>query len=162
MWQSAVERERKAVEFQRIAEKSAETEGGGGEGRGGESGEALERKSSEFRKILEVSQEERDRVQRLQVIDRAAAAIAAARAILEEGGLSVPAEVARESGSGGFSGEGGGDGEGDRKGKWEIIEALIYSLFREFFLIIISCQLVKEIHLNSYNNSTFVFFGSEE
>ncbi|KAE9453082.1 hypothetical protein C3L33_15016, partial [Rhododendron williamsianum] len=116
MWQSAVERERKAVEFQRIVEKSAETEGGGGEGGGGESGEALERKSSEFRKILEVSKEERDRVQRLQVIDRAAAAIAAARAILEGGGLSVPAEVARESGSGGFSGEGGGDGEGDRKG----------------------------------------------
>lgn len=135
MWQSAVERERKAVEFQKIAEKSAETEGGGGGGGegGGESGEALERKSSEFQKILEVSKEERDRVQRLQVIDRAAAAIAAARAILEEGGLSVPAEVAGESGSGGLSGEGGGDGEGDRKGKWEIIEALIYSLFRDFF-----------------------------
>lgn len=106
MWQNAVERERKAVEFQRIAEKSADlTEGEV------ESVEELERKSSEFQKILEVSKEERDRVQRMQVIDRAAAAIAAARAILEESGLSAP--VSGETGSGEFSDESGG---GDRKG----------------------------------------------
>lgn len=86
MWKKAVERERKAVEFQKIAENSA---GNDEEERGGERKEVLERKSSEFQKILEVSTEERDRIQRMQVIDRAAAAIAAANAILKESSLEV-------------------------------------------------------------------------
>lgn len=87
MWKKAVERERKAVEFQKIAENSVgndEEEEGGGERK-----EVLERKSSEFQKILEVSTEERDRIQRIQVIDRAAAAIAAANAILKESSSEV-------------------------------------------------------------------------
>ncbi|CAN6439574.1 unnamed protein product [Victoria cruziana] len=55
-----------------------------GEERIEESEDDIEKKSEQFRKILEVPLEERDKVQRLQVIDRAAAAIAAARAILSE------------------------------------------------------------------------------
>lgn len=46
--------------------------------------EALERKSKHFEKIQQVPAEERDRAQRIQVIDRAAAAIAAARALIAE------------------------------------------------------------------------------
>lgn len=64
-------------EFQKISEGSSE------EGNG-ETEEVLKRKSNEFKKLLEVSIEERDRVQRMQVIDRAGAAIAAARSILKE------------------------------------------------------------------------------
>lgn len=75
MWKKAVDRERKAIEFQKIAENVVADE---------ENPEELEKKSSEFQKLLEVDREERDRVQRMQVIDRAAAAIAAARALLKE------------------------------------------------------------------------------
>ncbi|PIM97570.1 hypothetical protein CDL12_29959 [Handroanthus impetiginosus] len=64
-----------------MAENSAEATGGQVKE---ESPEDLERRSREFQKLLEVSAEERDRVQRMQVIDRAAAAIAAARALLNE------------------------------------------------------------------------------
>ncbi|KAK6161454.1 hypothetical protein DH2020_004835 [Rehmannia glutinosa] len=66
MWKKAVDRERKSVEFEIMAENS------------------------------EVSVEERDRVQRMQVIDRAAAAIAAARALLKEN-LQPQDEVFGES-----------------------------------------------------------------
>ncbi|PSR88184.1 Protein RNA-directed DNA methylation like [Actinidia chinensis var. chinensis] len=111
MWKTAVERERKAVKFQKIAENSAAIDG---EEDGGESPEALERKSSEFQKILEVSKEERDRVQRMQVIDRAAAAIAAARAILKETDVSLPPP----EGSGESEAEIGGEGEAQKKGAW--------------------------------------------
>ncbi|CAN6690858.1 unnamed protein product [Malus baccata var. baccata] len=70
----------------------------------------LEKKrSEEFQKILEVSKEERDRVQRMQVVDRAAAAIAAARAILEDKNNELRTEAGDRGGSGGGSG-GGGDG----------------------------------------------------
>lgn len=82
-----MERERKETEFQKIVENSSA--GTDGKEEGGEGAEVLEKKSSEFQKILEVSDEERDRVQRMQVIDRAAAAIAAARAIVEESSLEV-------------------------------------------------------------------------
>ncbi|KAK2986053.1 hypothetical protein RJ640_011494, partial [Escallonia rubra] len=95
MWKNAVDRERKAVEFQRIAEKAVD--GSGDVAEGEESAEVLERRSSEFQKILEVSPEERDRVQRMQVIDRAAAAIAAARAILKESSPAAEAESGGES-----------------------------------------------------------------
>ena len=94
------------MEFQRIAGNS------GGED-DGESAEALERKSGEFMKILEVSKEERDKVQRIQVIDRAAAAIAAARAILQES-KSGEEELgySRVEGSGSESGGGMGVQQG--------------------------------------------------
>ncbi|RXH84409.1 hypothetical protein DVH24_027308 [Malus domestica] len=72
--------------------------------------EELEKKRSQkFQKILEVSKEERDRVQRMQVVDRAAAAIAAARAILEDKNNELRTEAGDRGGSGGGSG-GGGDG----------------------------------------------------
>lgn len=47
----------------------------------------MEKKSKEFKKILEVSPEERDRIQRMQIIDRAAAALAAAKALIQENPL---------------------------------------------------------------------------
>ncbi|KAF8008139.1 hypothetical protein BT93_K1969 [Corymbia citriodora subsp. variegata] len=98
MWQKAVERERKSIEFQQIAERS-----GGGDGEEGGGGvEDLEKKNEEFRRILEVPKEERDRVQRIQVIDRAAAAIAAARSIVQENAKS-------ESGGGSENGSVEGD-----------------------------------------------------
>lgn len=77
MWKKAVEREKQENEFRKIAENVVEEDNE-------ETEEVLEKKSGEFQKLLEVSPEERDRVQRMQVIDRAAAAIAAARAILKE------------------------------------------------------------------------------
>ncbi|KAK3012622.1 hypothetical protein RJ639_009892 [Escallonia herrerae] len=98
MWKNAVDRERKVIEFQRIAENAVV--GSGDVAEGEESAEVLERRSSEFQKILDVLPEERDRVQRMQVIDRAAAAIAAARAILKE---SSPAAEADSGESGGGS-----------------------------------------------------------
>lgn len=83
MWKNAVDREKAAKEFQNIVEN----EGGrvdDDEEEEEESEEELERKSNLFKQILEVPKEERDRIQRLQVIDRAAAAIAAARALLKD------------------------------------------------------------------------------
>lgn len=74
-------REKAAKEFQKIVEN----EGGRFDNDDDEEEEEeLERKSNLFKKILEVPREERDRIQRLQVIDRAAAAIAAARALLKD------------------------------------------------------------------------------
>ncbi|KAG9132725.1 hypothetical protein Leryth_014009 [Lithospermum erythrorhizon] len=81
MWKKAMDNEKKGIEFQKISETSVE---GYVEE---ESEEVVKRKNIEFQKILEVSKEERDRVQRMQVIDRAAAAIAAARSLLEENNL---------------------------------------------------------------------------
>lgn len=77
MWKKARERERSSLEFEIMAENS-------GENAGEESAEELEKRNREFEKLLEVSAEERDKVQRMQVIDRAAAAIAAARALLKD------------------------------------------------------------------------------
>ncbi|KAK9062019.1 hypothetical protein SSX86_019203 [Deinandra increscens subsp. villosa] len=76
MWKKAVDRERKEIELNKIAAASASEE---------EEGDLdLEAKSSEFLKILEIPSEERDRIQRIQVIDRAAAAIAVANTLLKE------------------------------------------------------------------------------
>jgi len=73
MWKKAIERERNTTHFNKLASSN-------------ENGveDNLEKKTQEFHKILEVSSEERDRIQRLQVIDRASAAIAAARALLKD------------------------------------------------------------------------------
>lgn len=88
MWKNAVDRERKEVDFQKLAEKLPGRNNGSDDDVVNDSvsseGVDLEKKSEDFKKILEVSKEERDRIQRMQVIDRAAAAIAAARAILKE------------------------------------------------------------------------------
>ncbi|KAM7485281.1 hypothetical protein LguiA_001290 [Lonicera macranthoides] len=90
MWKQAVDRERKAALFQKIADN---TTGDSDDGDGEENPEVLERKTTEFEKLLQVSPEERDRVQRMQVVDRAAAAIAAARALLKE---SLPPPTTEE------------------------------------------------------------------
>lgn len=47
-------------------------------------GEPLDLKTEKFHRLQDVPREERDRIQRQQLIDRAAAAIAAARALLSE------------------------------------------------------------------------------
>lgn len=107
MWKKAVENEKKAVGFQKIVENSAKVDV---DETNVESVENLEKKSQEFEKILEVSKEERDRIQRIQVIDRAAAAIAAARALLKESGLkkdSGSGDVNTEPGTGGVRAEPG-------------------------------------------------------
>ncbi|VVA98629.1 unnamed protein product [Arabis nemorensis] len=75
MWKNAVDREKKEKAFEKIVENVAVDVEKGEE-------EDLEKKTDEFQKILEVSVEERDRIQRMQVVDRAAAAISAAKAIL--------------------------------------------------------------------------------
>lgn len=83
MWKRAKEREKREIGFLKVAENSATAAPISGSDEV-TSPEVLERKSHEFQKILGVSKEERDRVQRIQVIDRAIAAIAAARALLKE------------------------------------------------------------------------------
>ncbi|KAL9262308.1 hypothetical protein AKJ16_DCAP12355 [Drosera capensis] len=81
MWKQATERKQRETEFESIVENQRD---GGDEGEEEEEEEELERKSKEFEKILEVPRDVRDSVQRMQVIDRAAAAIAAARAVVKE------------------------------------------------------------------------------
>ncbi|CAL5416237.1 unnamed protein product [Camellia sinensis] len=117
MWKKAVDRERKASEFQRIAENSSRIDGDADDDDGeGESREVFERKSNEFQKILEVPKEERDRIQRMQVIDRAAAAISAARALLKESLPLPPNEFSGDSGTVISSAENGGDIEAQQRG----------------------------------------------
>ncbi|OAY83322.1 hypothetical protein ACMD2_20405 [Ananas comosus] len=86
MWKKAVERRRRSEEFRQIADRSQFLGENGNEDDDEEmeGGESLDRQTQRFNRILEVPSEERDRIQRLQVIDRAAAAIAAARALLDE------------------------------------------------------------------------------
>ncbi|XP_047334960.1 uncharacterized protein LOC124938542 isoform X2 [Impatiens glandulifera] len=110
MWKNAMERERKSSEFQKIANNSVTTAGTGGGDDDGETPEVLERKSNEFQKLLEVSPEERDRIQRMQVIDRAAAAIAAARSLVRENS-SKPREASVEEGEDDVVQPRGSDGE---------------------------------------------------
>ncbi|RDX58369.1 hypothetical protein CR513_62323, partial [Mucuna pruriens] len=81
MWKKAVETEKKSTHFNTIAERVADA---AHDSHDSAVDDDLEKKTVEFHKLLQVSTEERDRVQRMQVIDRAAAAIAAARALLEE------------------------------------------------------------------------------
>lgn len=84
MWKNAVGRQRKSIEFQKVVENTVGNDDRNG---GDPSADQLEKKSEEFSKILQVPAEERDRVQRMQVIHRAAAAIAAARALVGEAGM---------------------------------------------------------------------------
>ncbi|CAN0887133.1 hypothetical protein LINGRAHAP2_LOCUS15542 [Linum grandiflorum] len=98
MWRSAVERERKEAEFHKIAD-SLPASDDGGIGSGGGEPVDLEKKSEEFSKILEVSNQERDRIQRIQVVDRAAAAIAAAESLLKGMKEKKPAAAASDGDS---------------------------------------------------------------
>jgi hypothetical protein len=71
MWKKAVERERRSAELAYRLQSSPPPAD-------------VERRTARFEEMLRVPREERDRVQRTQVIDRAAAALAAARAVLKE------------------------------------------------------------------------------
>ncbi|OMO99633.1 hypothetical protein COLO4_13180 [Corchorus olitorius] len=100
MWKKAVDRERKETEFQKLASNLASVSDDSVGGDGENNKEVIEKKSEEFQKILEVSNEERDRIQRMQVIDRAAAAIAAARSIFKKDSSSTGKEDSKnENGS---------------------------------------------------------------
>lgn len=79
MWKKAVDGERKSKEFLKIADGVPEPPLVPTENK-----ETAEQKTELFNKILDVPRDERDRVQRLQVIDRAAAAISAARAFMRD------------------------------------------------------------------------------
>lgn len=68
---------------------------------------SLEKKTEVFNKILEVPKEERDRIQRMQVIDRASAAIAAARALIKESPVK-----AKQADGGGLNLKSGGRSSG--------------------------------------------------
>ncbi|KAF8080714.1 hypothetical protein N665_0926s0014 [Sinapis alba] len=107
MWKNAVYREKKEKAFEKIAENVASD----GEG---DLDKNKKKKSDDFQKILEVSVEERDRIQRMQVVDRAAAAISAAKAIL--------ASNSSGDGKDGFQDEEKSDGETQNnaksKGMW--------------------------------------------
>ncbi|KAF9618625.1 hypothetical protein IFM89_002320 [Coptis chinensis] len=93
MWRKAIDREKKEIEFQKIAENTKnEVEEDDDDNNNNED---LEKKSEEFTKLLEFPKEERDHVQRMQVIDRAAAAIAAARALLRETTKVVDTDISR-------------------------------------------------------------------
>lgn len=91
MWRKAADRDRKSIEFQKIVSNLGDfgDDNDNVDDGGGDNEVDLEKKNEEFQKLLEVSKEERDRIQRMQVIDRAAAAIAAARAILKESNASL-------------------------------------------------------------------------
>ncbi|KAK8661442.1 hypothetical protein V6N13_091046 [Hibiscus sabdariffa] len=82
MWRKAVEREKNETEFQKLDQNSDKVEDDGGGGGNGENKEVMKKKSEDLQKILETPKEEKDRIQRMQVMDRVAAAIAAARSIL--------------------------------------------------------------------------------
>nr|GFD13760.1 hypothetical protein CTI12_AA088340 [Tanacetum cinerariifolium] len=71
-----MDRERKEIEFNKIAKNVVNEEE--------DDDNNLEKKSSEFFKILEVPKETRDEVQRMQLIDRAAAAIAVVATLKNE------------------------------------------------------------------------------
>lgn len=105
MWKKAMERERKSQQFEKIAENLASATGDdkeeAEERKEITSQDEWERRTSEFQKILEVPSEERDRVQRMQVVDRAAAAIAAARALLKENVKADDGGANVEGGNGG-------------------------------------------------------------
>ncbi|OEL18553.1 hypothetical protein BAE44_0020428 [Dichanthelium oligosanthes] len=80
MWRKAVERERRSAELARRLQAPAEAEAPAA----APPVDVVERRTARFEDLLRVPREERDRVQRRQVIDRAAAALAAARAVLKE------------------------------------------------------------------------------
>jgi hypothetical protein len=81
MWKKAVERERRSADLaRRLQAPPAEADAPAP----APPVEDVRRRTARFEEMLRVPREERDRVQRNQVIDRAAAALAAARAVLKE------------------------------------------------------------------------------
>lgn len=113
---NAADSDRKTVEFQKITERVAGVDNANDANGDGDWRVNLEKKSENFKKILDVSKDERDRIQRMQVIDRAAAAIAAARAILKEK-PSGNDEANDGENSNSSGGSGGGEAEDNQGGK---------------------------------------------
>lgn len=137
MWKKAVENERKEIEFQKIVENS-----GGNNDTDVDANEDLEKKSEEFQKILEVPKEERNLIQRMQVIDRATAAISAARAALEES-----RSTAKHSNSDDSS---GGGNEAFQDGKFNFHNYVFCGFVSIDFLLILDF-----VHWISYENLRF-------
>ncbi|OAY28030.2 hypothetical protein MANES_15G034000v8 [Manihot esculenta] len=112
-WKNASDLDKNIVEFQNRTEGVAGIDSGDNADNNGGHRVNLKEKSEDFRKSLDVSKEESDMIQRMQVIDRAAAAIAAARAILSE---RLPGNSkANDGDNSNFTGEGGGLGGGVEK-----------------------------------------------
>jgi len=84
MWRKAVERERRSAELARRLQEAPPPAEADAPPAPGAPLEDVRRRTARFEEMLRVPREERDRVQRRQVIDRAAAALAAARAVLKE------------------------------------------------------------------------------
>ncbi|XP_066335810.1 protein LIKE EARLY STARVATION, chloroplastic-like [Miscanthus floridulus] len=85
MWRKAVERERRSAELaRRLQEAPPPAAEADAPPAPPVPVEDVRRRTARFEEMLRVPREERDRVQRRQVIDRAAAALAAARAVLKE------------------------------------------------------------------------------
>ena len=85
MWRKAVERERLSAELaRRLQEAPLPAAEADAPPVPPVPVEDVRRRTARFEEMLRVPREERDRVQRRQVIDRAAAALAAARAVLKE------------------------------------------------------------------------------
>ncbi|XP_057727748.1 protein LIKE EARLY STARVATION, chloroplastic [Arachis stenosperma] len=100
MWKRAVERDRKTAHFKRILDRTSPSPSPHDESAAtGGLGDDLDNKTSNFQKLLQVPSEERDRIQRMQVIDRAAAAISAAKAILDDKGTNDGAKPAANDGA---------------------------------------------------------------
>lgn len=99
-----MDRENKETEFHKLAdnlssgESDRDNDVDDANASGNVDKEVLEKKSEEFNKMLGVSPEERDRVQRMQVIDRATAAIAAARSLIKDTASSVAEDSTEETG----------------------------------------------------------------
>ncbi|XP_047091068.1 uncharacterized protein LOC124702934 [Lolium rigidum] len=115
MWKKAVERERRSAELAYRLQSSpppAEAEAGA------PPPADVERRTARFEEMLRVPREERDRVQRTQVIDRAAAALAAARAVLKEPPQQNPPQPSPpppKQPATGADVTGSGNGSGSRK-----------------------------------------------
>jgi hypothetical protein len=84
MWRKAVERERRSAELARRLQEAPPAAEADASLAAGAPVEDVRRRTARFEEMLRVPRDERDRVQRRQVIDRAAAALAAARAVLKE------------------------------------------------------------------------------
>ncbi|KAJ9154246.1 hypothetical protein P3X46_027602 [Hevea brasiliensis] len=83
MWNNAVDLDTN-IEFQKLNETVFGIDNGDDADNDGGQRVNLKKKSVDFKKIFDVPKEEKDRIQRMQVTDRAAAAIAAVRSILSE------------------------------------------------------------------------------
>jgi len=143
MWKKAVESERKSMQFKTIAERVASTR------HHGTVEDDLEKKTTEFHKLLEVPSEERDRVQRMQVIDRAAAAIAAARALIQQRGTT-------DSGTDADADVDVDSDERQRGTTESPVSISFFSFFQSFMLSLNNHSIIKNQNMKVSNILLFV------